>query len=218
MTVPSYVDISHFRAPYENAAFGQPPPPATGPPGPLAPGNGGGVTMEQFAGQMMDKKEGVWYWKPGAADAIMKMLENYATIFIGGPTERVEIRPYHPLEIQAMTVPVAGQEQAVAMLRAINARKWVVDKLEEKKVVFAPVWLGSPVDNREMAAIPASDKDRVREAASTPMVGILAQPAGFSIAGLSVTTLAIAGVVIIGGAMLLMGTKKKGGGSKSFAA
>jgi hypothetical protein len=203
---PAYVDISHFRAPYKNAFFGQAPPPPPSPPPtePLAP-------PADLSATLFDKKNGTYYWKPGAREAAMGTLNNMRFIFIGGPTERVQVVPYSPEEMAAMqTDPALGPQ-----LRALSAANWVAEKLKERKVVFAPSWLFAPIAERELAAIPASDGDRVKEAASTPMVAILAEPEKSLLATLAVP-LAIGAVVVVGGAVLLARRKKSPAAGRPF--
>lgn len=194
---PAYVDISHFRAPYKNAFFGQVPPE------PLAP-------QPDLSATLFDKKNGTYYWKPAARAAAMGILQNMRFIFLGGQQiESVQVVPYSPEEMATIQTDPAN---VGAQLKALSAANWVADKLKERKVVFAPSWLFAPIADRMLFAIPASDGDRVKSAASTPMVAILAEPAPSMLAGLALP-LAIGAVVVVGGALLLARRK---GGARAF--
>lgn len=175
----AYQDISHFRAPYKNSVFG-----AAEEPQPL----------EVAALEVMDKRDGAWYWKTDAANGILKMLEHHAVIFI--TNSRVAIRPFSDEEWAIVQSKGPGFE----ILQSLSARQWVTDRLADGDAVFAPIWVGQmDALNRELASIPSKDKAAVKTAASLPVVGVLAEPGGTKIAGFKLSTLAI-GAVGIGAA------------------
>lgn len=223
--VPAYVDISHFRAPYKNAYFagygatenGQPPPPP-GPEGPLAP-------EPEVVAQFFEKKNGLYYWKADARTGAMNLLPSLRAIGVGGPApgtslhgrgvEIVNVEPYTQEEIAVIR---GGASDAKTILESLSAHKWVQAKLEEGKVIVAPIWLTSNVPGRSLVAVPEDDKQALAEAASTPMMGILAEPGGISRMLGSVGTLgmAAAAVVVVGGVAFLATRKRRGKPSFRF--
>lgn len=210
--VPAYVDVSHSRAPYRNvwSMGANEAPPTPGPTGPLEPGGNGGGDMTAFL-SMMTNDDGVWRFKPETANTIMAYLLTYRIIQIPGAVpERVAITPYTAEEIAAMKTP-EGQ----AVFAPLQAAKWVADKVKEGKAVFAPPFILAPegsVAQKELAAIPASDKDAVRTAASTPYAGILAEPGGW-FGGISAANIgiAVAALAVVGGGYWLYQRNKHGG-------
>lgn len=194
--VPAYQEISHFRAPYKNVwsmgATSDTPPPPPGPGGSLEPPGGDDAAILA----MYDIDDGVHVFKPKVRDQILARLVVRRVIFITG--DRVNTVPYTPEEIAAMETP-EGQ----ATLAPLQASKWVADKVKEGKVVFAPPSLLMPegAGSKELAAIPASDTEAVKTAASTPMAGILAGYSPGFFANLSTANLLVAAGVLalIGG-------------------
>lgn len=203
--VPAYQEISHFRAPYKNvwsmgATTDAPPPP--GPGGSLEPPGGDDAAIKA----LYDVEDGVHIFKPAVRDQIMAMLVVRRVIFISG--DRVNTVLYSPEEIEAMKTP-EGQ----AVLAPLQASKWVVDRVKEGKVVFAPPSLLMPegVGSKELAAIPASDEQAVKTAASTPGAGILGGYSPGFLSNITTTKAAVAlGVLaLVGGGFYLYSRKGK---------
>lgn len=206
--VPAYVNIAHFRAPYKNAYFsgyGQepPPPPPPGPPGDLVPGVEG----------VLEKRDGVYYWKSSPRAEAIAELKNSRAVFIGGQQELVELVPY----TQAEFIAAVESVEAAAHLESLSAYNWMKTKLKENKVVIAPVWLlatGGPTVS--LVAIPTKDKANIKQAAGTPVYGVLAEPSIIDRVPGGIVGVAIAGAVVVGGIGLLAMKKKKRGGTPSY--
>lgn len=180
--VPSYVDVSHYRAPFKNAYLGavDQAPPTIQPTDPAT-------------GALLEKRDGAYYFRPAVREAAMKVLGNMRVIFMSD--DRVGVEPYTVQELQAMQQSDAAKQQ----MMAIQATRWIDKKLEEGKVIFAPTFILQPVANRELAAIDASDKAAVKLAASTPYAAILAEPSAFGRLGwLGAVVL---GSIAVGGAI-----------------
>jgi hypothetical protein len=205
---PAYVDISHFRAPYKNAYFG-----AVS--DPLAPPVPEGELPANWA---IEKRGAKYYWTYSGAEQIIRTLVGYRFIFIGGPTERVQVVPYSPQELAILAQPSPANQQARASLEAMNAARWVVERVIEGKVVFAPTWILDPTQSPELSAIPASDEQSVALAASTPAVAILVEPKKTLLAGLmrNPYALALGAAALLGGAFLLAKRSKRGRSSRPF--
>lgn len=210
MTVPAYTNIAHFRAPYLNAymsGYGQdPPPPPPGPPGELAPDQS---VIDQF----VEKKNGVYYWRPEARVGAINLLPTLRTIFIGGVQELVEVVPFTRDEIAA----AQANAEAKAHLESLSAYSWMKAKLKENKVVIAPIWLTSDVPQRSLVAVAAGDKANIAQTAGTPLYAILAEPSWLDRVPGGMVGVAIAGAAAVGVVgMLAYGMKKKRGGKPSF--
>jgi hypothetical protein len=204
---PAYQDISHFRAPYKNVwSMGADAPPSPGPGGSLTPPGGDTAAFQA----LYDVKDGVHIFKPEVRNQILALLGLRRVVFVGGPNERVNTVPYTAEEIEAMKTP-EGQ----ALFAPMQASKWVAERVAEGKAVFAPAWMLMPDDatsTKELAAIPAKDTDRVKEAASTPYVGILGGYSPGFFAGLSTANLyiGVAALALVGGGYWLYQRDKKG--------
>lgn len=210
MVTPAYVDVSHFRAPYKNAYFGQEaPPPSPLPAPPLSPPQAG---LEA----LLEKKDGMYHFRPEVAAQIRTMLRDMRYEFVGGPANYVRVVPLSEAELEARAAALAtGDPGARAAWDASNAALWVEAQLKAGKVVLAPTWFTAPVPDRYVAAMPASEKDQIRQATSTPYyVAILASGAPMTVAGLSLTTLVIAGAVVLGAAALIGARARKKGSIK----
>lgn len=198
---PPYVEVSHFRAPYKNSYLGQNDPPPAPPSGasPLAP-NGDPTGWTPIV-----KRDGKYYWNALAVDQIMRALAGYKYTFIGGPTERVSVSPYTQAEREILAAPTAQNAAARQMLESFNAVRWIIERLKEGKVVFAPAWILTPGSNAELAAIPASNKAAVAEAASTPQVAILVEPKRTLLASVlgSPVLLAVGAAALIGAVVVV---------------
>lgn len=217
---PAYVDTSHFRAPYKNAYFGAvteaPPAPPQGES--LAPDG------QLPANYPLEKRDGKYYFNALAAEQVLRTLGAYRYIFVGGPTERVKVVPYDAQQLAVLSDPSAEMAAARAALEAMNAGRWVVEKVIEDKVVLAPVWIITPgVDPnvQELQAIPAGQEDLIADSASAPIVAILAEPKKTLLASLlrSPYALAIGAAVLLGGAYVLVtrGKPSSRSSSKPFA-
>jgi hypothetical protein len=212
MTVPAYTDISHFRAPYKNAyfaGFGQEaPPPPPGPPGGLVPDPG-------MIDQMVEKKGGIYYWRPEARAAVIEtLLPGLRTIFVGGMQELVEVVPFSSEEIAAAN----ANPEAKAYLEGLSAYNWMKAKLKENKVVLAPIWISQTVSERSLVAIPAGDTANITQSAATPLYAILAEPSLLDRFPGGLVGVAIAGAAVLGGVALVTmgGMKRRGRKAPSF--
>lgn len=184
-------------APYHQNFFGQEaPPPSPVPQPPLAPPG------EDQLAMLIEKKDGQNHFRPGVAQEIMKMLATMRYEFIGGGlpgATLVRIVPFTDAELAAASSSTEYQKA----LDFVNAKKWVDQQVSLGKVVLAPWWITAPIPERYLTALPASEKDQIRQATSVPYMAILAAPGGMTVAGLSVTTLAIGAVVVLGAAALI---------------
>jgi len=107
----------------------------------------------------------------------------------------VQVAPYHPDELQAME----NSPQLKEVLSALNARKWVDREVANGNVVFASSNILQPAAvDKYLAAIPASNRKRVREAASQPYSGILIAPKGALTAGMGMLGWGLAAVAVAG--------------------
>lgn len=168
--VPSYVDVSHFRAPYQNL-------PLQGLGAVVFGDNAPDPTADPVVAALMEQRDGMHYFRPEVKDTIMKVLGNSSTIFLSD--NRVEVTPFSVEEIAVMNQDPAAKE----MLMQRQALRWVEQKVKQGNVVFATPLIMQPLPGRELGAVPASDKAAVRAAASTPYAAILAEPGGMGALG-----------------------------------
>lgn len=225
--VPAYTDISHLRAPYKNAyiaGFGQeaPPPPAPPPP----PSNGAAITNGATTNGVSEKQfvetdsEGYRFVAPSARPTLMKLLEGYSTIVMGGTFNQVAIQPFTQQEIQA----AQADPKAAALLKSRSARAWIGKQVAEDKVVFmsmpalVAILTGQPLPEGagQLGTFPVGSED-AKEAARAPFgVVVAGHPETMAGQALAMLTgpigIAAMAAVAVGGIYLC--TRKRGRGGR----
>lgn len=204
MAVPGYTDISHFRAPYKNSylytgvgGFGVV---ATSPPAapPVAP------TAEQaMLAATVTESDGL-HWRPEAVDMLMPLLDGSSAVFMSPHAVQVEA-----LTQEQMTALRDNDQLRKSMEKAgVLARSWIDQRLAQGHVVFATFGVAFPqVGARQLAAVPASNKDLVRATSMT--APILATPGLMSMLRSPVAIGAFALVAGVAGWAIYAGMKKR---------
>lgn len=209
---PAYVDISHFRSPtknlitqlgglgahhgdtmqhYTNHGFGAEDPNAA---------------FEQYASTLFNKQDGMFVFKPEVAASVLDYLQVHRAITLGTQTgERlVQVVPYSPEELAVLATPQG------AVLDSFNARKWAEAQVADGMVVFASINVLNPTsEDKYLAAIPAKNKARVKEAASQGTAGILIAPKGALTAGMGSKWWWVLGVGAVAGVGYVATRKKR---------
>lgn len=217
-----YQDVSHFRAPYKNVPVGglggivyqngrrvgfgavdeMPPPP-------------GPMTEDDVNKLIVRGDDGLWRFRPDAADIIKRALAVYGAIFTNLPTD-----PSLPAVLTAKytteEIGIAKQSKDAALsLYQRSAIKWMQDQIDAGRIVFANVALftGQPGTN-VMWSVGRDDKERLSAYAASPMqrmTPILADPRDTSILKKAMMSPVVIGLVAAGvaGTVLLLVTRKK---------
>lgn len=202
-----YQDISHFRAPYKNyqtlAGLG------------LETDNPTAPAAEDpiFATMATVGEDGIRRFKPELVASIRAMLPAYNGVWLNDSTIRIE-----PFDAAALA-QAAKDPAAAEFLKSRSADKWVSDKIAAGFAIYAPFSIIAPNTQTlsgagiQIAAVPASDYEKAKEASKIPIGAFLADPKGgwgsksapaeVLPAGVSDPKHALIALAIIGGAGIL---------------
>ncbi|MBW2672234.1 MAG: hypothetical protein JRD89_02310 [Deltaproteobacteria bacterium] len=195
--VPSYTDVSHFRAPYKNSW------PYTGINGlgaevPVGPPGGGPTiqpgTPEALAQFVEQDDKGRMRYKSEVAEVLLQNLEQARAVFLSD--RAVAVQSFSPEEIAA----AASSPAAAKQLAAQSGSAWVERKLGEGNIVFATLSLVTPgAGDRQLAAVP---KDEIETVVMTSHIApLLAEPsllAKFGTpVGMAVAALGVGGLLYV---------------------
>ncbi len=196
MAVPGYTDISHFRAPYKNSYL------YTGVGAVAAPIT---PTPDQaMLAATVSDSDGL-YWRPEAVDMLMNVLSASGSVFMSPHAVQVEALTAEQMDALAKSPELRKSMEKAGLL----ARWWVEQRLSEGHVVFATFGVGFPGGGRarQLAAVPAGNKDLVRATSMT--APILATPGLLSALRSPAAIAALALVAGVAGWAIYAGMKKR---------